>query len=102
MHAKNPRIELPKLLKASGGRSCIKCGCQDGTVVRAHYSGIGAARLGKGRGLKPHDHVSADLCGRCHAEMDNYADGNTVERGFDFLMLCMETLARDFREGIIK
>ena len=101
MLQKHSRIEIPKLLKASNGRSCVKCGADDGTIVRAHYSGVGSARLGKGRGVKPHDFCSADLCARCHAEFDGYEGGNTVERGFDFLMLCMQTLERDFREGVV-
>lgn len=102
MHTKHPRIELPKLLEAAKDRPCVNCGTQDKTVVRAYYCGIGAGRLGKGKGVKVHDYVSATLCAACHAEFDSYHSGNTVERGFDFLMLCFETLEQDFIEGLIK
>lgn len=74
----------------------------DGTVVRAHYSGVMAHRLGKGVAQKCGDHASADLCMHCHAEFDGYARGNDYERATEFLILCLETLARDFKEGVIK
>ena len=102
MIEKNKPYRNKKLLNASRGRSCLKCGADDGTIVRAHYQGIGSERIGKGWAQKPHDFASADLCYRCHNEFDQYKTGNDTDRGWEFLMLCMETLARDFREGIIK
>jgi len=102
MIPKNPRYRNKKLLQVSKDRGCIKCGAYDGTVVRAHYSGLGSHKLGKGTSLKCHDFASADLCHRCHTEIDQYEGGNDEARGYEFLMLCMQTLARDFEEGIIK
>jgi hypothetical protein len=101
MSARRPPVALPSLRQASRGRSCIRCGERDGTVVRAHYTGLGQGRLGKGKGIKPHDFASADLCRRCHDEFDTYHKPNTWERSWEFLMLCMETLERDFRDGVL-
>lgn len=101
MIEKNKPYRNKKLLQASKGRSCISCDADDGTIVRAHYQGIGSHRLGKGWSQKPHDFASADLCFRCHGNFDSYAEANDKDRGYEFLMLCMETLARDFRDEII-
>jgi len=102
MIEKNVRYRNKRLLQVSRDRSCIKCGRDDGTVVRAHYSGLGSHKLGKGTSTKCHDFASADLCYECHEEMDSYKNGNDEIRGYEFLMLCMQTLARDFKEEIIK
>jgi hypothetical protein len=99
---KRPPIRLQKLTKAANGASCVRCGRDDGTVVAAHYQGIGSHRLGKGRGIKPHDYAAADLCGECHQYFDSYESGNDYERAWEFLMLCMETMERRFRDGIIR
>ena len=101
MSARRPPVELPSLRRASRGRSCIRCGSRDGTVVRAHYTGIAQLRLGKGKGQKPHDFASADLCHACHHHFDNYETPNDYLRSWEFLILCMETLERDFREGFL-
>lgn len=105
MLAKNGRIEMPKLLKAANGQSCIKCGVYDKSVVPAHYSGLWAHRLGNGVGTKCHDFCVADLCRVCrkrHADFDDYSHGNDWERSTEFLVLCFETLARRVRDGVIK
>lgn len=99
---KDDRLEIPKLLAAAEGQSCIKCGREDRTVVAAHYSGLGAHRLGRGGGVKCHDNVAADLCGECHASMDSYADGNDYERAVDFLILCHQTMTRRLRQKVLK
>ena len=44
-----------------GMEACVSCGRQDGTTVFCHYSGIGAGRLGKGKGIKCHDYAGAYL-----------------------------------------
>ena len=99
---RSPRIRAPKLLAAAEGQPCIRCGRQDGTVVAAHYSGVGSHRLGKGMGCKGHDLFHADFCAACHAEMDGYQDGNGDGRAMEFLLLCAETLVRRYREGLLK
>lgn len=102
MLEKNKPYRNKKILQASRNRTCILCGADDGTIVRAHYQGIGSSRLGKGWSQKPHDFASADLCFKCHNDFDSYVQPNDKDRGYDFLMLILETLARDFREEIIK
>ena len=58
-------VRSRKLLDAAENERCIRCGCQDGTVVAAHYQGFGSNRLGKGRGQKPDDTATAELCSWC-------------------------------------
>ena len=89
-----------KLLDAAKDKPCLQCGSV-GTTVAAHYQGIGAARLGKGRGVKPHDFMTADLCHKCHEFFDTYKQPNDAERALVFLLLCAETLNRRFQEGVI-
>ena len=102
MIEKHKRIEIPKLLNAANGRSCIKCGKDDGTIIRAHYSGIGAYQLGKGNRVKCHDFITADLCDECHSYFDHYEHGNTYERAFEFFILIFLTQERDFKAGLLK
>ena len=90
-----------KLLKASNGRSCIRCGNQNGTTVRAHYTGFRQHLFGKGISQKCDDHASADLCGECHIYFDQDTSYKDIEKSEEFLMLIILTLKRDFDEGII-
>ena len=87
-------------LNTAKDEPCIKCGRNDGTVVAAHYSGLGAYALGKGMGTKVFDLATAHLCSRCHAEFDNYQDDNTIERSQEFLMLILRTLKKNVERGI--
>ena len=101
-------VRSTKILAASNGRSCVNCGREDGTTVRAHYSGFRSQLYGKGKGIKCHDHISADLCGPCHSKFDRY-EGKKGRMSFEekidlselFLHCCMMTLTRDFQEGVI-
>ncbi len=88
-----------KYLKEANGQSCIRCGISDGTIVACHYSGLWSHKLGKGRGIKPHDFCVADLCSSCHNYFDNYVGGNDFERAFEFLMFILQTLARRLEQG---
>jgi hypothetical protein len=94
-------IRAPSLLLAAKGRSCVKCGAEDGTIVRAHYSGKGSLRFGKGTAIKGHDIIAADLCVRCHTQFDSHVAGNDYEACWEFLMLCFDTLVRDWRDNKI-
>ena len=101
-------VREKKILKASNGRSCINCGREDGTIVRAHYSGYRSQSYGKGKGIKCHDHISADLCDTCHDTFDRYKGKKglmsfqeKVDLSEQFLHLCVLSLARDFQEGVI-
>lgn len=70
---------------------CVRCGVMDGTVVPAHYCGPMQNLLGKGMGTKVTDAAAAALCFSCHAHMDQYKDGDTVDRSEEFLYLVVIT-----------
>ena len=104
---KERHVRLPKLLKAAHGRSCVRCGVCDETVVFAHYTGLRQHALGKGRGVKCHDCCGADLCMECHSYFDQYqgADGSWVKKielSEEFLFYCQLTIIRNFQEGVIE
>lgn len=99
MNFKRPVYRNPRLLKASKGRPCSICGKENGTTVRAHYSGEGSHKLGKGMGIKGHDFASADLCADCHTLLDNHKLDFEL---YVWFFAIMETLLRDFEEGVIK
>lgn len=88
-------------MDSARGKSCIACGNDDGTVVRAHYNGMYQLRLGKGVGTKGHDLFGAHLCMRCHSSYDQYKGGSSAERDRDFLFLCCLTILRDVQDGLI-
>ena len=80
----------------------MNCDAQDGTIVRAHYSGIRQHQYGKGRGIKGHDLIAADLCYRCHQSFDSYANATTeIDRSEQFLHCVILTILADWREGLI-
>lgn len=100
--AKSPPFRSPKLLQAAKGQSCVICGTEDSTVVAAHYCGKYANSLGKGLAEKAWDHVCAQLCGRCHAELDSYDGGNNDARSIRFFLAIFETQRRLFERGVLK
>jgi len=71
---------------------CQRCGAKDGTVVAAHYQGIGAHLLGKGRGQKVADYATVPLCATCHKQFDEYEDGNKAEVSLMFALLILQSL----------
>ena len=100
-------IRSKKITQAAKGRSCVCCGVEDGTIVRAHYSGMRQHQYGKGRGIKGHDCVAADLCIRCHGKFDKYEMGNgetselrAIDQSEQFLHFCVMTVVRDIDEGV--
>lgn len=101
MIGKSAPYRNPSMMCAAKDRPCAKCGEKTYTEVRAHYCGIGQHRLGKGTGIKPSDIASAVLCMACHAEFDQFKRANDYERGWEFLMLCIEELHRDIADGLI-
>ena len=113
MIEKTAPIRSKKLMAAARDRSCINCGRDDGTIVRAHYTGYRQHQYGKGRGIKGHDLLAADLCMECHASFDRLDMGedvtennNTIVKTIDqsekFLHCIALTLVRDFKAGLIK
>ena len=96
-------IRSKKITDAAKGRTCVNCGCDDGTIVRAHYSGIRQHQYGKGRGIKGHDAIAADLCRACHEKFDGYGNSESaIDRSEQFLHCCALTLVRDIRDGVYK
>ena len=89
-------------LDASNGASCVICGANDGTVLAAHYSGLGSGALGNGMGTKSGDLFVADLCSRCHSSMDSYEAGNDAGRCYEFTMAVLKTQLRRWRAGLIR
>lgn len=98
---RKPPIRSQKIRNAARGESCTHCGRQDGTVVAAHYQGIGSARLGKGGSQKPGDLFVAFLCDSCHGYFDSYEAGNDPDRAIDFALAVFVTQDRLWRAGII-
>lgn len=86
-------------MDASHGRSCVRCGRDDGTTVRAHYTGTRQHWYGKGRGIKGHDLIAADLCYGCHQQLDQ-PNGDS-ERDEEWSHLCWMTVLRDHEDGLI-
>ena len=102
-------IRSKKLTNAARDRSCASCGACDGTIVRAHYSGMRQHSYGKGRGIKGHDCIAADLCQKCHTGFDNYEMGKgdtklqrDIDQSEQFLHCCALTLILDIEQGVIK
>lgn len=70
---------------------CMRCGVSDGTIVPAHYFGPRRHAFGGGMGIKGTDAAMAALCFHCHQHMDQYHDGNNIERSEEFLFLIVKT-----------
>jgi len=103
---------LTKLLRGRSGRPCADCGLPGSD--NAHYRGMRQHWFGKGRGIKPHDLMTAYLCRKCHVELDLYLDNkHHQQEGLDliqrkimaseyFFFLVAKTLIQDVEEGIIR
>tara|TARA_R100001594_G_scaffold24026_2_gene47105 strand:+ start:14499 stop:14840 length:342 start_codon:yes stop_codon:yes gene_type:complete len=103
-------VRSRKLLNGARNQSCVNCGAT-GTVVAAHYTGLRSYSFGKGRGIKPHDICTADLCYKCHNAFDTNCNSLTelkgdfpkrVDRSEQFLFLIMQTIIRRIDQGLIK
>lgn len=98
-------FRFKKALDAANGRPCVNCGAQNETVVRAHYGGLRQHLYGKGKGIKSHDCIGADLCYTCHSAFDqnkikNATYAEKIDKSEQFLHLCWMTFLRDLREGV--
>lgn len=91
---KLPTWRSRRWLALANGQACVRCGACDGTVVGAHYCGIYADEFGRGGGVKVADNMVADLCQRCHAELDDYSTGNDDARALEFWRCIFRTQAR--------
>ena len=105
-------IRSKKYLRGAKDQACVKCGCNDGTIVGAHYSGLRCHTYGKGTGIKVHDVLIADLCMECHNYFDSpdlglrhdtQANRNwkKTERSEEFLHYVALTIVRRCRQGIL-
>ena len=101
-------IRSRKLLNAAEGQACVNCGVRDDTVVAAHYEGIRAMTFGKGKGIKPHDLLTADLCRKCHDDFDGKKTSHfkdpylrKIDASEQFLFCCAMTLIRRVKQGVL-
>lgn len=85
---------------------CIRCSSTGSTCGR-HYNGIRQHRYGKGRGIKCHPLMVADLCEQCDgffqegsvSKADYPARVNYSE---EFQHLCLLSAIRRFERGVIQ
>lgn len=95
-------IESPLLLRSSKDQACVRCGKRDGTVVGCHYVGQRQHIYGKGKSVKGHDCLTADLCQTCHAHFDQPANDRTKdERSEEFLHCIALTMVRRLQRGVL-
>lgn len=105
--AKWGQLELQKLRDSARDMPCIRCWFHKGRHREAqclcHYTGTFQQVLGKGKGTKVDDHVSAYLCAECHQEGDDpsveWPEGDKDTLWF---LYCFLTLSIALRRGILK
>jgi hypothetical protein len=91
-----------KYLDSAEGRSCIRCGRANATIVACHYTGIRQHTYAKGFRVKCHDICTADFCSDCHRYFDNPMMRKSIEASEEFLHYIMLTILRRIENGIIK
>lgn len=99
---------LSKIMKdaRSPDNPCIKCQ-STGTTCGRHYNGIRQHRLGKGRGIKCHPLLVADLCAQCD---EDFQEGSVPKSDHEwrtayseeFLFLCALSSIRRIERGVLK
>lgn len=84
------------LRKRARGKSCVRCGADDRTIVLCHYFGPRRHQYGGGMGIKGHDAVAAELCALCHTHMDTLSRNKEDKwlHSEEFLHLCALTWIR--------
>ena len=88
------------LRKQAEGKSCVRCGADDETIVLCHYFGPRRDAYGGGMGIKGSDAVAAELCSRCHLHMDTLSRNkdNKWLLSEEFLHYCALTWIRRLEE----
>lgn len=96
-------VHSPALLASSEGQLCVKCQRpgKTPTVVAAHYTGQRQHIYGKGKSIKGHDCLTADLCDECHAYFDQPAGKDKDARSEEFLHCIALTLVRRMQRGVL-
>lgn len=94
------------LLDQAEGRSCVKCGRDDKTIVAAHYHGRYANLFGRGYAKKSDDFMAAHLCHFCHwqfdtPELDKTEYNSEEERELELLVCIARTWRRLIDIGMI-
>lgn len=98
-------IRSRKITQAARNVSCIRCG-RDGETRACHYNGFRQHMLGKGRGLKAADTMTAEFCQACD---DLFSEKNypkweggskSTERSEEFLFWIAMTNIRRAENGI--
>lgn len=94
------------MVDARSGHACIRCKIQDGTVCGRHYNGIRQHLYGKGRGIKGHPFMVADLCNLCDAYFqEGSVPKMNVEAVTDyseeFQHYCILSLIRREQNGVL-
>lgn len=102
------KIRSKKMRRGAEGQRCTYCGCQDGTIVGAHYQGFRSHQFGKGTGTKPHDLCIADLCFRCHTKFDMSEISTLtdpilrrIDESEQFMFCVLMTIIRRAKQGIL-
>ena len=88
---------------ARSGKSCIACG-REGATYGRHYNGQRSHQYGKGRGIKCHPFLVADLCHMCDIEfqegsVEKYNIAGRDEYSEAFQHWCLMSLIRREKEG---
>lgn len=99
LRQREPRLLLPKLLKAANGAPCALCG-EIGTTVAAHSN---ALRHGHGIGQKSHDWAVAYVCQHHHDLIDGRKGKLTLAEKREMWLNAWEYTVRYwFETGIVR
>ncbi len=98
------------ITKSANGQPCIRCGNEDGTICARHYNGLRQHSYGKGRGIKCHDIITAELCNSCDALFtegvnhthDGERAGKSIHRSEAFQHLILLTIISRLERGDLK
>lgn len=102
LRQREPRLELPKLLKHANGQDCTVGHpehCVGRGVVAAHYNWQDG---GKGKGVKCSDFMIAFACDGCHRFLDDASAASADERKLWWLRGHLKTLYILFRDGVLR
>jgi hypothetical protein len=100
LRQREPRIEIPKILRAAEGEACTiqhptYCNGRTDTTVAAHYNWLDG---GKGMGKKCDDLAISFACSGCHYWLDETRDD---ARRYYWMRGHLKTLRRLWERGVI-